>query len=55
MAKYVNKNIMLENKEFLIDQDNIVGDGDLGLTMSDGFLAVYESIEGKASKSNSNL
>ena len=35
--------VMLENKEFLIEQDSIVGDGDLGLTMSDGFQAAAEN------------
>jgi dihydroxyacetone kinase-like protein len=34
-------NIMVENKEYLIDLDSVVGDGDLGLTMSDGFTAAY--------------
>ncbi len=52
---YELKNIMLENKEFLIEQDSIVGDGDLGLTMSDGFLAAYESIEGKGIKDAGKL
>ncbi|HAE60721.1 MAG TPA: dihydroxyacetone kinase subunit L [Eubacteriaceae bacterium] len=37
--------IMEENKEYLIDLDSIVGDGDLGLTMSDGFKAAYEAIK----------
>ena len=31
--------IMAENKDKLIEMDGIVGDGDLGLTMSDGFKA----------------
>ena len=34
--------IMAENKDKLIAMDGIVGDGDLGLTMSDGFKAAYE-------------
>lgn len=38
-------NIMSENKEKLIEMDSIVGDGDLGLTMSDGFKAAYEAIK----------
>ena len=33
--------IMAENKDKLIEMDGIVGDGDLGLTMSDGFKAAY--------------
>ncbi len=35
--------IMSENREYLIDLDFVVGDGDLGLTMSDGFLAAYQA------------
>lgn len=38
-------NIMAENKDKLIAMDGIVGDGDLGLTMSDGFKAAYEAVE----------
>ncbi|MEG2441756.1 MAG: dihydroxyacetone kinase subunit L [Acetivibrio sp.] len=34
--------IMCENRENLIDLDRVIGDGDLGLTMSDGFKAAYE-------------
>ena len=36
--------VMQENREFLIEQDSIVGDGDLGLTMSDGFQAAAEAV-----------
>lgn len=36
--------IMNENKNYLIEQDSIVGDGDLGLTMSDGFEAAFYSV-----------
>lgn len=32
-------NSMQEHKEYLIQLDSVVGDGDLGLTMSDGFCA----------------
>lgn len=39
------KEIMEENKNYLIDLDSIVGDGDLGLTMSDGFAAAYKAAE----------
>lgn len=35
--------IMIENREKLIQLDSVVGDGDLGLTMSDGFKAAYVS------------
>jgi len=40
------KNIMLEHKEYLIELDSVVGDGDLGLTMSDGFAAAYQAVAG---------
>jgi dihydroxyacetone kinase-like protein len=49
--KYLNKllkllmEIMVENKDYLIDLDSVVGDGDLGLTMSDGFTAAYKAAE----------
>lgn len=36
--------IMAENREHLIEMDSIVGDGDLGLTMGDGFKAAYEKV-----------
>lgn len=39
------KEIMEDNKNYLIDLDSIVGDGDLGLTMSDGFAAAYKAAE----------
>lgn len=35
--------IMQDNKDYLIDLDQVVGDGDLGLTMSDGFKAAAEA------------
>lgn len=35
--------VMQEQKDFLIEQDSIVGDGDLGLTMSDGFKAAAQN------------
>ena len=38
--------IMTENKDYLIDRDSVVGDGDLGLTMSDGFTAAYDAVHG---------
>jgi len=37
--------IMNENRDYLINLDSIVGDGDLGLTMSDGFKAAYRAVE----------
>jgi len=42
--------IMTKEKDHLILEDSIVGDGDLGLTMSDGFNAAYKAI--KNSKQN---
>lgn len=38
------KEIMTENRDYLIQLDSIVGDGDLGLTMSDGYLAAYNAV-----------
>ena len=35
--------IMHEHKEYLIDLDSVVGDGDLGLTMTKGFAVAYET------------
>jgi len=37
--------IMLKNKDYLIELDSVVGDGDLGLTMSDGFAAAYNAVK----------
>ena len=37
--------IMGEHRDYLIDLDRVVGDGDLGLTMSDGFLAAYQAVK----------
>lgn len=42
--------IMCENRGYLIDLDFVVGDGDLGLTMSDGFLAAYEAVKDSPEK-----
>lgn len=39
------KNIMCEHKDYLIELDSVVGDGDLGLTMSDGFTAAHKAVE----------
>lgn len=38
-------NVMNEEKEYLIELDGAMGDGDLGLTMTTGFKAVYEEID----------
>lgn len=45
--KYLDelRKIMRENREYLIDLDRVVGDGDLGLTMSDGFFAAYQEVK----------
>jgi dihydroxyacetone kinase-like protein len=37
--------VMKENSKYLIELDSVVGDGDLGLTMSDGFLAASEAVK----------
>ncbi|MBO0411085.1 DAK2 domain-containing protein [Enterococcus hulanensis] len=37
--------IMNEKKDYLIELDSVVGDGDLGLTMSDGVKSAYEAIK----------
>lgn len=36
------RDIMAQHRDFLIELDSVVGDGDLGLTMSDGFAAAYQ-------------
>lgn len=36
--------IMTENREWLIELDGAVGDGDLGITMSTGFKKAYEEL-----------
>jgi dihydroxyacetone kinase-like protein len=35
--------LMEENRDYLIDLDSVVGDGDLGLTMGDGFRAARDA------------
>lgn len=47
LIKYLNniKDIMDENRNYLIELDSVVGDGDLGLTMSDGFEAAYNAVQ----------
>lgn len=37
------QDIMVENRDYLIELDSVVGDSDLGLTMSDGFAAAYKA------------
>lgn len=36
------RNIMIENRENLINADSVMGDGDLGITMSEGFTKICE-------------
>lgn len=36
---------MAANRDYLIELDSVVGDGDLGLTMSDGFAAAAASVK----------
>jgi len=38
------KDVMIENKDWLFELDSAMGDGDLGITMSNGFSKVYEMI-----------
>ena len=47
--------IMAENRDYLIDLDSVVGDGDLGLTMSDGFAAAYEAVSGTGEADSGKL
>ena len=37
--------VMTEKRDYLIKIDGVVGDGDLGLTMSDGFTASYAAVK----------
>lgn len=37
--------IMIENKDYLIKLDGIAGDGDLGLSMTDGFNAIQDFLK----------
>jgi dihydroxyacetone kinase-like protein len=39
---------MLKNKDYLIDLDSVAGDGDLGLTMTDGFAAASNAVAASA-------
>lgn len=47
--------IMCEKKDYLIQLDSIVGDGDLGLTMSDGFVAAYNAVRDSAEADTGKL
>jgi dihydroxyacetone kinase-like protein len=46
LIRFLNElqSIMQDNKNYLIHLDSVVGDGDLGLTMSDGFFASYKAV-----------
>jgi len=37
-------NIMVENRDFLVNLDAVIGDGDLGLTMCTGFSAIVNEL-----------
>jgi len=37
------KDIMIENKDWLFELDSVMGDGDLGLTMTNGFSKICET------------
>lgn len=39
------KDLMVANKDYLIELDSSIGDGDLGLTMSKGYTAALETAE----------
>lgn len=39
------KKLMIERKDDLISLDSVIGDGDLGLTMSEGFTKICENFE----------
>ncbi len=41
---------MAENRDYLIELDQRNGDGDLGISMSNGFAAAYEAVSGSAEK-----
>lgn len=41
----ITRNIMVENKDYLIELDAQNGDGDLGLSMDSGFTKTYETIK----------
>lgn len=40
--------LMTQNRDWLIELDSVVGDSDLGLTMSDGFRAAADAVAGSA-------
>lgn len=42
------KNIICERQDFLSELDSIMGDGDLGITMSRGFIAAHEEADQSA-------
>lgn len=46
MARWAD--IMQQNRDWLIELDSVVGDSDLGLTMSDGFRAAAQAIAADA-------
>ena len=47
--------VLEENKEFLTDLDNVIGDGDNGLTMARGFAEVEKQAERLAERDIGNI
>lgn len=47
--------VLEENKEFLTDLDNVIGDGDHGINMARGFAEVEKQAEGLAQKDIGNI
>ena len=47
--------VMEENKEFLTDLDNVIGDGDHGINMARGFAEVEKQAEGLVQKDIGNI
>ena len=39
------KKIFADNRDYLVELDNVAGDGDIGLVLSDGFAKVFDDIE----------
>ena len=47
--------LMEENKQYLIDLDSALGDGDLGLTMTAGFAEAYAFAKASAQRTLQEL
>jgi len=46
------KQLMIENKDEMIEADSIIGDGDLGITMSSAFIAADEFLQKEEDESD---